>query len=111
MAARLAPRAYLDELQPLRPLGEGALARVDLVRDPRDGATYALKWTPEEDADGCHELLRREFRFLRRLRHPRLPQAHDLGLAAGSKRTWPTTKVPCSSFAVARRAAGAMTDS
>jgi tetratricopeptide (TPR) repeat protein len=86
----------------LRTLGQGATARVELVRDVRDERRLALKWAPLDDAEACH-LLRTEFRLRGFLSHPQVPDVHDLSSDEEAGIAWLTME-----YTAGRDLAGAL---
>jgi tRNA A-37 threonylcarbamoyl transferase component Bud32/tetratricopeptide (TPR) repeat protein len=71
----------LDRYEILGPIGSGAAATVFRVRDVRTGAERAAK-VLRPDNGGKPEIRLRfedEFRILRTLHHPHLPEVHDYG--------------------------------
>ena len=76
-----APTVLGERYEILSPLGSGSMASVFKVRDRRDEAFRAAKvLTPENAANP--EILARfedEFRILRTLHHPHLPEVYDYG--------------------------------
>jgi tetratricopeptide (TPR) repeat protein len=76
------PKTLLgDRYEVLSALGSGSAANVFRVRDTRGGAEYAAKVLKPANA-GNPEILARfedEYRILKSMRHPHLPEVHDFG--------------------------------
>ena len=72
---------FLPRYQVTGLVGEGAAARIYSVVDQRDGSVRAIKaLKPETNADPT--VVKRfedEYRILRGLHHPSLPEVHDYG--------------------------------
>ncbi|MFQ5512766.1 MAG: serine/threonine protein kinase, partial [Candidatus Krumholzibacteriia bacterium] len=77
------PQVFLPRYEVLEPLGEGAVATVYKVRAQKDEAVYALKALKPRHARTTRSIGRfeDEFRILRRLHHPSLPEMYDYGIA------------------------------
>jgi len=71
------PRAG-GRFEPLRLLGTGSLARVELVRERKTGASFTRKSLDARDEERLG-VLEREFRLRARLAHPQVPSPHALG--------------------------------
>jgi signal transduction histidine kinase/tetratricopeptide (TPR) repeat protein len=76
-----------ERFEVLRELGSGAVSRVELVRDRRDGSLYARKSVSLVDEERL-DLLCREFRLRGRIAHPQVPAAHRLGRDERAARAW-----------------------
>ncbi len=73
---------YLPHYEVFEALGEGAVATVYKVRHVRDGSVRALKSLKPAQA-GTPQAVKRfedEFRILKRLHHPSLPEVFDYGI-------------------------------
>ena len=70
------PRYQVDSF-----IGEGAAARIYKVTDQRDGSVKAVKALRRQSnaEPSIVERFEDEFRILRRLHHPSLPEVHDYG--------------------------------
>src|SRR5688572_6734913 len=77
-----------DRYAVLSPLGAGAAANVYRVRDLRTGAERAAKVLKTEHAASVDVLARfeDEFRILRTLHHPHLPEVYDYGWTTTGER-------------------------
>jgi len=79
---------YLPHYEVLEALGEGAVATVYKVRHVRDGSVCALKSLKPAQA-GTPQAVKRfedEFRILKRLHHPSLPEVFDYGITTDGTR-------------------------
>ena len=75
-------QSYLPHYEVLEQLGEGAVATVYKVRAVRDGSLRALKSLKPDQAQ-TEQAIKRfedEFRILKRLHHPSLPEVFDYGI-------------------------------
>ncbi len=75
---------FLGDYRILRPLGEGGMGKVYLAANQADGLRVAIKVLPPSKAvDGGQPLLRfrREMELSRRINHPNLARALDVGHA------------------------------
>src|SRR5207249_4290967 len=63
----------------IRPLGEGGLSHVVLVRDTESGELRALKRVRLPD-EATRELVRNEYGALARIQHPNVVRVHEFGL-------------------------------
>lgn len=77
-----------DRYEILGPIGAGAAANVFRVRDTRTGAIRAAKVLKTDRAASADTLSRfeDEFRILRTLHHPHLPEVYDYGSSADGGR-------------------------
>jgi tRNA A-37 threonylcarbamoyl transferase component Bud32/tetratricopeptide (TPR) repeat protein/energy-coupling factor transporter ATP-binding protein EcfA2 len=81
------PQPYLPAYEIIEPLGEGGEATVYKVRAP-GGQVRALKSLRPEDAQSPQAIARldEEFRILRGLHHPSLPEVYDYGITEAGLR-------------------------
>src|SRR5690349_12927869 len=78
-----------ERYEVLSQLGSGASADVFRVRDARSGAVRAAKVLKSEHAVANADVLARfedEFRILRTLHHPHLPEVFDYGVTEDGRR-------------------------
>jgi len=65
----------------LRPLGSGGMGEVHLVEDTRrDGRVMALKTMSVRADEAAIESFKAEFRSIRRVVHPNIPEVYDFGI-------------------------------
>lgn len=67
-----------DRYEVIRPLGEGGLSRVILVRDTESGELRALKRVRLADP-AMRDLVRNEYAALARIHHPNVVRVHEFG--------------------------------
>ena len=76
------PQPFLPRYEIISPLGEGGVATVYKVRDLKTGTVKALKALKRARAMGAGTVARfeEEYRILRTLHHPNLPEVFDYGV-------------------------------
>ena len=82
------PQPFLPRYEVVSPLGEGGVATVYKVRDLKEGSIKALKALKQKRGKSSRNIERfeDEYRILRSLRHPSLPEVFDYGVTAEDTR-------------------------
>ncbi|MEE9269774.1 MAG: protein kinase [Candidatus Krumholzibacteria bacterium] len=82
------PQPFLPRYEVVSPLGEGGVGTVYKVRDLEEGSIKALKALKQTRSQSSRniEQFEDEYRILRSLRHPSLPEVFDFGVTAEATR-------------------------